>query len=240
MDWTLENFILSNTILILSSILQRVTGVSVGMIIVPFLALISYSLIPVPIVFASLTLTIMMAFQGKEYIDFNGSIRILIGMFFGIILSVFILSKIEFEHLGLLFGSFILVSVLISLKIKGLKLKNSAIYFGGLIAGIMGTMAAVGGQILALIYQNHPLPVIKATLAFLYTMFSILMLIIFYFYNQFSYEQFISGLLLMPGFIIGFYISPVFTKYFNPKYSKAVVLFMATFGALMLIYQSLF
>jgi len=239
MEWNLENFLLANTILIISSILQRVTGVSVGMVIVPFLALISYSLIPVPIVFASLTLTIMMATQGKEHIDFKGSIKIIIGMVAGILASVFILSHIEFEHLGLIFGVFIILSVLISLKVKSFKLKNSAIYFGGLVAGIMGTMAAVGGQILALIYQNHPLPVIKATLAFLYTIFSIVMLTIFYFYNQFNYSQFISGLLLMPGFIIGFFISPIFTKYFNPKYSKVVVLSTATFGALTLIYQSL-
>jgi len=240
MEWNLESFLLANTILIVSSILQRVTGVSVGMIIVPFLALISYSLIPVPIVFASLTLTVMMATQGREHIDFKGSIKIIIGMIAGIFASIFMLSQIKFEHLGLIFGLFILVSVLISLKVKSFKLKNSTIYFGGLMAGIMGTMAAVGGQILALIYQNHPLPTIKATLAFLYTIFSIVMLIIFYFYNQFSYSQFISGLLLMPGFIIGFFISPLFTKYFNPIYSKTVVLSTATFGALTLIYQSLF
>jgi len=240
MDWNLENFLLANIILIISSILQRVTGVSVGMIIVPFLALISYSLIPVPIVFASLTLTIMMATQGREHIDFKGSIKIIIGMIAGIFASIFILSQIEFKHLGLIFGLFILISVLISLKVKSFKLKNSAIYLGGLMAGIMGTMAAVGGQILALIYQNHPLPTIKATLAFLYTIFSITMLIIFYFYSQFSYSQFISGLLLMPGFVIGFFISPLFTKYFNPIYSKTVVLSTATFGALTLIYQSLF
>lgn len=240
MEWDVQNFILANTILIISSILQRVTGVSVGMIIVPFLALIDYSLIPVPIVFASLSLTLLMAYQGRANIDFQSSKRILIGMTAGIFLSVLILSKIDFEYLGLLFGSFILLSVLISLKIKGFVLKNGTIYIGGLLAGIMGTMAAVGGQILALIYQNHPLPVIKATLASLYSFFSIIMLLIFYFYDQFSIEQLISGLMMMPGFIIGFLISPMFTKHFNPKYTKSVVLSMATIGALLLIYQSLF
>jgi len=240
MEWTITNFLFANTVLIISSILQRVTGISVGMIIVPFLALISYTLIPVPIVLASLTLTIMMTLQGKEYIDFKGSIKIFIGMLIGILTSIFIISTIKFEHLGAIFGLFILTSVLISLKVKSFKLKSSAIYFGGFLAGIMGTMAAVGGQILALIYQNHPLPVIKATLAFLYTLFSVSMLTIFYFYNHFNYSQFISGLFLMPGFIIGFLISPIFTKHFNPKYSKTIVLISATSGALVLIYQSLF
>jgi len=53
--------------------------------------------------------------------------------------------------------------------------------------------------------------------------------------GEFSYADFISGLYMMPGFVIGFFIAPMFVKYFNPKYSKTVVLSMAIVGALMLI-----
>jgi len=58
-------------------------------------------------------------------------------------------------------------------------------------------------------------------------------------FGEFSQEQMISGFYMMPGFIIGFFIAPIFSKYFNPKYSKTVVLFMATLGALSLIAKSL-
>ena len=44
MEWTITTFLLANIILIVASILQMATGVSVGMIIVPFLAMISYSI----------------------------------------------------------------------------------------------------------------------------------------------------------------------------------------------------
>ena len=44
---------------------------------------------------------------------------------------------------------------------------------------------------------------------------------------------------MMPGFIIGFFIAPIFSGYFNPKYTKIVVLSMATFGALILIGKTL-
>jgi hypothetical protein len=43
----------------------------------------------------------------------------------------------------------------------------------------------------------------------------------------------------MPGFVIGFFVAPFFVKYFNPKYSKKVVLTMATFGALALILKTI-
>jgi len=211
------------------------TGVSVGMIIVPFLAMISYTLIPVPIVFASLTLTVMMAYQGRQHIDTKNMPQVSFGMLIGTLVAVYLLKNIQFEHLGLIFGIFILLSVFISLKVKTFKLGRSINYTGGFLAGLMGTMAAVGGQILALLFQNHPLASIKSTLAFLYSIFSVAMLIIFYLVDEFSYAQMISGFYMMPGFIIGFFVAPLFAKYFNPKYSKAVVLFMATLGALILI-----
>ena len=141
--------------------------------------------------------------------------------------------------MGLVFGLFILISVAISIKIKTFTLNKSINFTGGFIAGVMGSMAAVGGQILALLFQNHPLESLKATLAFLYTLFSIVMLLMFYIFGEFSYNQFISGVYMMPGFIIGFFIAPIFSKYFNPKYSRVVVLSMATLGSVILIIKSI-
>jgi uncharacterized membrane protein YfcA len=239
MEWTIETFLMANVVLIVSSILQMATGVSVGMIIVPFLAMISYTLVPVPVVFASLTLTMMMAYQGRVHIDKENMPQVSIGMLLGIFAALIIFKTIKFEYLGVIFGSIILLSVFISIKKKDFKLTHKMNYGGGFVAGVMGALAAVGGQVLALLFQNHPLPSIKATLAFLYTIFSFVMLIVFYIGDELTVDQLVSGLYMMPGFIIGFFVAPLFAKYFNPKYAKPVVLGMATFGALMLIGKSI-
>ena len=239
MEWTITTFLIANFILIVASILQMATGVSVGMIIVPFLAMISYTLIPVPIAFASLTLTVMMAYNGREHIDVKNVPQVSLGMLAGIFVALYIFKNSDVAHLGMVFGLFILFSVFISLKVKSFKLGAGINYGGGFVAGLMGAVAAVGGQILALIFQNHPLESIKSTLAFLYTIFTIVMLLVFYLFDEFSYGQMISGFYMMPGFIIGLLIAPLFTKYFNPDYAKSVVLGMATFGALALIGKSL-
>jgi len=239
MEWTISSFLFANSILILGSILQMATGVSMGMIVIPFLAMISYTLVPIPVIFGSLPFTIMMAYQGREHIDTKNMLQISIGMLGGIFVAIYLFKNIYFEYLGILFGLFILLSVFISIRVKQFKLGWSVNYTGGFLAGLMGSMAAVGGQILALLFQNHTLESIKSTLAFLYTVFSLVMLVIFYVFGEFSSEQMISGLYMVPGFIIGFFIAPIFTKYFNPKYAKTVVLSMATFGALVLIGKSI-
>ena len=185
-----------------------------------------------PIAFASLT--VMMAYQGREHIDIKNVPQVSLGMVAGILVAIYIFKNTHAEHLGLIFGLFILLSVFISVKVKSFKLGSTINYSAGFIAALMGAIAAVGGQILALVFQNHPLDSIKSTLAFLYTVFTLVMLLLFYLFDAFSYGQMISGLYMMPGFIIGFLVAPMFTKYFNPKYAKSVVLGMATFGALAL------
>ncbi len=239
MEWTLSTIIAANLIIVAGSILQMATGVSVGMIIVPFLAMISYTLVPAPIVFASLALTVMMAYRGRAHIDMKNMPQIGMGMVLGIFAALYILQHIHIEHLGGVFGLLILCSVIMSLKVTSFSLKPKLNYFGGFIAGTMGAMAAVGGQVLALLFQHHPLESIKATLAFLYTIFSVVMLTVFYLFGAFSHSQMLSGLYMMPGFIIGFLIAPLWTQYFNPAFAKPAVLLMATLGAIILIVKSL-
>jgi len=65
------------------------------------------------------------------------------------------------------------------------------------------------------------------------------MLFVFYIFGEFSYIQMISGFYMMPGFLIGYLIAPRFTGYFNPKYTRHVVLSMATLGAFILIGKAL-
>jgi len=238
MHFTTQSFVLVNTIIIISSVLQMATGVSVGVIIVPFLAMISYALIPSPIILASLVLTSMMAYKGKQHIDTKNLPQIGFGMLLGIFVSLAILINIKFEYLGVVYGIFILISVLISIKVKNFKLNSTINYIGGFISGVMGATALSGGHILALLFQNHKLESIKASLSFFYTLFSITLLIIFYIYGKFTYNDMILGFYMIPGFLIGYFISPYFVKYFNKDYTKVVVLTMASIGAVMLIIKS--
>ena len=238
MEFTISSFILANSIIIVASILQMVTGISVGMLIVPFLAMISYTLIPAPIVLASLVLTTLMAYKGKDHIDTKNLPQIGIGMLLGIFVSIALLINIHFEYLGVLYGVFILISVVISIKIKSFKLNKTINYIGGFISGVMGATALSGGHVLALLFQNHKLESIKATLSFVYTIFSIVLLIVFYINGKFQYPDIILGIYMMPGFLIGYLISPYFVKYFNKQYTKVIVLIMATIGAMILIVKS--
>lgn len=240
MQFDFDTMLLANVIIVLGSILQMATGVSVGMLIVPFLAMISYTLVPLPVVLASLALTVMMAYRGRAHIDYANANAVSLGMLAGIFLAVFIFSHLYSDYLGLLFGALILISVGISVKIDAFTLNTKMNYLGGLVAGTMGALAAVGGQVLALLFQNHSHESIKATLAMLYTIFSIAMLIVFFLFDHFSAAQLEAGFMMMPGFFMGYLIAPWFVRYFDAKYAKKAVLIMASMGSLLLMGQSIY
>ncbi len=235
MSLDLYSLLLANGIIILGSIFQMISGISVGIIIAPFLALISYTLIPAPVMMASLVLTIMMSIKYRKFVDIKSVYMLSLGVSIGVIATIFILKFIDTSNLNLLFGVLTLLAVFISIKIKNIHLRGKFAFSTAIISGIMGSLASVGGQLLSLLYQNHPLNTVKASLSFIYTIFSLFMLITFYYSGNLHQEQIIFGFYMMPGFIIGFLISPFFVSKFNPNYIKITILFLASFGGVMLI-----
>jgi len=235
MTWDLYNFILANSIIIIGTIFQMVSGVSVGIIISPFLAIISYTLVPTSVIMASLSLTILMAIKYRKFVDTKSIYLIALASILGVVATIFIMKFINTSNLDLLFGSLTLLAVAFSLKIKSIKLRGKFAFFTGFISGLMGSLASVGGHLLAILYQNHKIETIKGSLAFIYTIFSSFMLISFYYSDTLHLEHVISSAYMMPGFIIGFLISPFFISRFNSKYAKPVILILASIGGSILI-----
>ena len=73
MEWTTVNFLACTLFISVGALMQGVTGLGAGLVAVPMLALVSYSLVPGPIIFASLVLSSLMAFRGRANIDFNNT-----------------------------------------------------------------------------------------------------------------------------------------------------------------------
>lgn len=214
-----------------------ISGISVGIIIAPFLALISYTIIPAPIIIASLSLTLPMAWKYRKFVDLKSVAIVSIGSNIGIFIALFCMPFIVAVNLNLIFGFFTLLAVGISVSMPSISPKGKLAFIAGVVSGVLGSLASVGGQILSLLYQNEKLNTIKASLSLIYVIWSIVLLISFYYSDNLSISQLWLSLCLMPGFIIGFFVSPFFASRFHPKYAKTVILSLSTIGGLMLIWK---
>ncbi|MDP6435699.1 MAG: sulfite exporter TauE/SafE family protein [Gammaproteobacteria bacterium] len=222
------------------AIVQGISGVGGGFITVPFLAMISLSLLPGPVVVGSMSIAGLMAWRERKHIDVKNLRWISLGTIVGAALGAWLLSGVAKEQLGLLFGGMILAGVLITslgLHVPPNKLNST---LSGLGVGAMGATAGIGAPILAVLYQRESGPRIRSTLGVMYLVCSTLIAGALAFFGHLGAAELGYALLLVPGYIIGYVLSQNLTQHFDQGATRLIVLVVSTAAALSLVYRSLF
>ena len=230
---------LVNAAVCLGAVLQAVTGLGAGLIIVPFLALISTAFIPGPLVFASMSLSLTMLWFGRHFVDYRYVFSILAGVGVGAVTAAIFVAQLPVQKMSLIFGTVILAAVAFSLWAPKFRFNRQGGMFAGLVSGLAGTTSGIGAPFLALLYQYHQGPNLRATLALLYTISSVFILTSLYMVDRFGSVEAILGLYLMPGFLLGYFLSPKLTQRIDKHWARVAVLSVSTVSALALIFRSL-
>jgi len=225
---------------VVGSIVQVTSGVGGGFIIVPLLAWVDLGLVPAPLIFASLSLSTIMAFRERGAIDWAHIPATLIGLIPGSLAGAYVLSSVPTNSLGIVFGTVILLGILITTA--GIEIRPTCVtaLISGALGGAMGTTSGIGAPLLALLYQRESGPRVRATLAMLYTGASILILVVLFGFDKFSVAEARSGLLLMPGFLLGYWVANRFTVHLDRGGTRIAVLCVSAAAAIALIVRSLF
>jgi uncharacterized membrane protein YfcA len=103
----------------------------------------------------------------------------------------------------------------------------------------MGALSGIGAPILGLIYQYEEPRVIRATLAFIFTLSSVAILTCLHFAGRFGAHEAWLGVWLVPGYVLGFVMAPPLARALDRGSSRYAVLVISTLSALMLIARSL-
>ena len=232
-------FVLAAAAIVTGSVLQRITGVGGGFVFVPLLAIINVNFVPGPVVFATIALSTLMAWREWSHVDFANLLPILAGFVPGAAAGAWVLSVVPADQLGLVFGSTILVAVLISSVGLHPPLNRLTGSIAGLISGVMGGSSGVGAPPLAILYQRQPGGVVRSTLAVLYTICSVLIVLILAIWGEFDREDAWTGVLLVPGFVIGYLLGGPLVARFESAGLRALVLLVSAAAAVTLIVKSL-
>jgi uncharacterized membrane protein YfcA len=223
---------------VLGSVIQVVSGVGGGFLVVPLLAWLDLDLVPAPLIFASLSLSTLMAVREWDAIDWDHIPSILIGLIPGSIVGAYILSSVPANRLGVVFGTVLLFAILITMS--GIELRRTRIntLVAGALSGGMGTSSGIGAPLLALLYQKDAGPRVRATLAALYTGASILILMTLFGFDKFSITDARSGALLIPGFLLGYWVGNHFTVHVDRGGTRVAILGVSAAAAIALIVRS--
>lgn len=206
-DVSLLQILLANLAVLAGACLQGVAGYGIGTLAAPLLFLISPLFIPAPLILNAVLLTVMMLIRNRGAIEVR-QVRFAIGGgAVGTALAGVTLLLISPKGFELVFGSLILLAVVLS--VAGMRpvlnARNSVL--AGAASTYMGTITAVGGPPIALIYQNEKGPLVRANMSAFFLVASFFSVAALIASGYLGIRELTLFAVTFPGVLIGFWLS---------------------------------
>lgn len=238
MEFTITTIILINLIVLCGSLLHGLVGYGIGLFCAPLLFLISPTLVPAPLILISTVVTIIMMVRDGEHLQFNQVSWAMVGGFMGILLAGLTLKIASKDQFELAFGVLILLAVLISVLGFTPKVNKTTNTLAGFTSGFMGTITAVGGPPMALLYQHGDIKNIKANLTAFFLFLNIIAIITLAFIGEITLSTFTLMTLTLPGIALGLYISTKAQNLVKPHLIRRWILGLCTVTSVIAIVRS--
>ena len=215
--------------------LQGSVGFGMGLLASPILILIDPGFGPGPILLSTTVLTVLLVYRERTAIDFHGIQWAMVGRLVGTVLASAILLVVSADHLVLLIGVFILSAVGMSLSGFRFDPIRPVLVVAGMLSGLLGTVASVGGPPMALVYQHAEGARIRSTMSGFFLLGTILSLGALWYVGRFGVHEIQLTLVMLPSVLTGFVLSKWTAVYVDRGYVRPAVLSVAAGAGLLVI-----
>ncbi len=199
--------IVALVVTVLGAIVQGTIGVGFGILSVPILSLVNPVLAPVPQLLLAVPLAYSMTWRERSHIDGKGVAWLLAGRIPGAILGLWILGLAAQRSIDIGIAASVIVAVLIlgtGISVR----RNPTTEFGtGIVAGIMGMVASMGGPPAALLFKDAEGPTVRSSLALFFSGGLTVTVIFRVFAGRITGDDLLLAVLLFPGLLTGYVIS---------------------------------
>jgi uncharacterized protein len=215
---------------------QGSIGFGMNLVAVPVIALIRPEALPSTLVFLAMPMTVAMALRERHAIDRPGLAWTLVGRLPGTVAGVWIVTALSGDALSTLTGAFVILAVAMSVAWPPIPVNRETALVAGAASGLMGTAAAIGGPPLALVYQRHPGPVLRATLASAFTVGTFVSATALAIGGEVARSDVALAAALLPGLVLGVVLSRVVAHRIDSRWLRpAVLMFAAATGAVAIV-----
>lgn len=222
-----------------SAWIQGAVGFGYALVSAPLLALVSPSLVPGPVMFSSMLLSLASGLRERHSVDRRGVALALSGRVPGVVLGAGALAWLPEATMNVVFGAAVLFGVLLSISGWRLPLTTGTLLGTGFLSGVMGTMTSIGGPPIALVYQDAEGPRLRSTLNTYFAIGSAMSIPALAVAGHFGRKEFVDGVMLLPATAIGFALSGASRAYLDRGRTHAAVMAVATLSALAVVLKNL-
>jgi uncharacterized membrane protein YfcA len=212
LDLSVIEIVIGIFIVTLGAFTQGSIGFGFALVSAPLLMLVNVNYVPGPIITAALLTAGLISFRERRSAELGKIKWLVVGRIIGNLIGAAIIAYISVTKFTIMFGVLVILAVFLSASGLHVKVNIKNMISAGFLSGFMGTTVSIGGPPAALLFQHERGPRFRATMSNFFmigVVFSILSLTIM---GEFGLNELVLGISLMPGVIIGVYISRHMTK----------------------------
>lgn len=230
--FTLYGYLLITFAMVIGSALQGTVGYGSALVAAPLLLLVDQRLVPVPFSLSIFILVILMTVRERRALDLKGLTWSVFGRVFGSGLGALILVQFASDSFVLIFSIMVLLAVIISASGVRFYPSIKALIGAGFFSGLMGTIAAIGGPPMALVYQEEDGERLRSTLSAYFIVSIIISGFAWLSVGMLGVEHLFLVLLLLPGILIGYFLSSKIVPIIRGNYLRPLILIVAAVSAI--------
>jgi uncharacterized protein len=220
----------------IGAVIQGSIGFGYALVAVPSLVLILPWSVPVTPLLLALPMTVLMSAREWHSIDFGGFLLITFGRLLGTIAGVALLIFVPGGSLSTLVGLLILAAALVSFLKPSFEIRDSTRLTGGIASGVVGTVAALGGTPLALVYQNRSGAELRSTLSISFVVGIAMSLVGLGLAGKVEWRHSVLALELLPGLLVGLWASRWVVKRLDERWLRPAVLTFAAAAGVVIVF----
>jgi uncharacterized protein len=218
------------------AVIQGSIGFGYALVAVPAMVLLLPWAVPVTPLFLALPMTLLMSAREWRSIDLEGFALITGGRLLGTVAGVVLLVLAPKGYLSMLMGLLILAAALVSFLRPTVEVNDGTRLAGGVASGVVGTVAALGGTPLALVYQDRSGAELRSTLAISFVVGIAMSLVGLALAGKVESRHVVLALELLPGLLIGLLISRWVVQRLDERWVRPAVLVFAAVAGLVITF----
>lgn len=236
MSWTV--LALAGMIVLAGAVVQGAVGYGLNLISGPLLALLDPVFVPVPVLLIAVALSAALTLRERTAVQWRGVGWAMTGRIPGNLLGLLALVTLPVAGFNLVIGTTVLVCVVLSVVTWRPRITAPNLVVAGTASGAFGTVSAIGGPPVALLYQNESGPTVRATLNAFFLLAAVSSVVTLAVAGQVRGEHLVAAAALLPFIAVGFVVSGPLRRLLSGGRLRIAVLAVAAASAAMLIAKS--
>jgi len=219
--------------------MQGTIGFGFALVCVPLLSLIDPVLAPVPQLLLVLPLSLSVAWRDRHHADLRAVPWITAGRIPGAVFGIMLLAAFDVETLGVAIALMVLGSV--AIVATGVTIPRNPItsFTAGVVSGITGLVASIGGPPLALMYRSARGATVRASLGVVFAIGVTVSITARAIAGEITADDLLVAALLLPALVVGLRVGRVLAPNVDGPPLRRAILVISAASAAALLAQNL-